>query len=197
MLVCHDDQCIADKERELPVQAALSGGKLTIGLGDALDGDGLEDNGAFRAVHAVAGDSADLLDDVVAFDDFAEDGVFAGEPGGGSYGDEELAAVGVGAGVCHGQLAFFLEAVTRAAGFVGEAVAGASHAGAFRIAPLDHELGDDAVEDSSVVELVALLTGAAPFLCAFGEADEVGDGFGGVLLEEFADDCALIGLKVA
>ena len=40
-----------------------------------------------------------LAHDVQAFDDFAEDGVFAVEMGRGGGQDEELAAVGVGAGV--------------------------------------------------------------------------------------------------
>ena len=162
---------------------------------DAFDGDGFEDDRGFGAVHAVAGDFADLFDDVVAFDDFAEDGVLAGEPAGVGDGDEELAAVGVGAGVGHGELARLLEAVFGAAGFVGELVAGAAHAGAFGVAALDHELGDDAVEDGAVVELRALLAAAVPVFGAFGEADEVGDSDGRVFLEELADDGAFGGLE--
>ena len=49
----------------------------------------------------------DALDDGhrlgVAIGDFAEDDVPAVEPGGDDGGDEELAAVGVGAGVGHGE----------------------------------------------------------------------------------------------
>src|ERR1700729_3964638 len=168
---------------------------LNLFLGDAFDGDGFEDYWGFGAVHAVAVDFADFFNDVVAFDYFAEDGVFAGEPAGVGYGDEELAAVGVGAGVCHGELALLLEAVTGAAGLVGELVAGAAHAGAFGIAALDHELGYHAMEDGSVVELCALLAAAVPLLGAFGEADEVGYGLGCVLLEEFADDGSFGGFE--
>ncbi len=80
-------------------------------------------------------------------------------------------------------------------GLVGELVAGAAHAGAFGVAALDHEVGDDAVEDGAVVELGALLAAAVPLLGAFGEADEVGDGLGCVLLEELADDGAFGGLE--
>jgi hypothetical protein len=61
---------------------------------------------------------------------------------------------------------------------VGEAVAGTAAAGAGGVAALDHEVGDDAVEDGAVVELVA------------GEEDEVADGvrrFGG---EELTNNCA-------
>jgi len=59
-------------------------------LGYSFDRDGLEDYWGFGAVHAVFADFADLLDYVVAFDYFAEDGVFAGEPAGVGDGDEEL-----------------------------------------------------------------------------------------------------------
>src|SRR5271168_3048295 len=131
-------------------------------LGDAFDGDGFEDDWGFGAVHAVAGDFADLFDDVVAFDDFTEDGVLAGEPAGVGDGDEELAAVGVGAGVRHGELARSLEVVGRTLGFVGELVAGAAHAGAFGVAALNHERGDDAVEDGAVVKVRTLLGAGVP-----------------------------------
>ena len=77
-----------------------------------------------------------------------------------------------------------LEAVFGAPGLVGELVAGAAHAGAFGVAALDHELGDDAMEDGAVVELRALLAAAVPVLGAFGEADKVGDGLGCVFFEE-------------
>src|SRR5260370_21006140 len=160
---------------------------LRLRLGYAFDGDGLEDYWGFGAVHAVAADFADFFYYVVAFDDFTEDGVLAGEPAGVGDGDEELAAVGVGAGVGHGELAGLLEAVFGALGFVGELVARAAHAGAFGIATLDHELWDDAMEDGAVVELGALFAAAGPVLCAFGEADEVGYGFGCVFLEDLAD----------
>src|ERR1700722_10099724 len=164
--------------------------------GDALDGDGFEDYGSFGAVAAVFADFGDFFYYVVAFDYFAEDGVLAGEPAGVGYGDEELAAVGVGAGVRHGELSFFLEAMFGALGFVGELVAGAAHARAFGVAALDHELRDDAMEDRAIVELVALLAAAGPVFGTFGEADEVGDRDGRVFFEELADDGSFRGLEV-
>src|ERR1039458_9666521 len=103
-------------------------------LRDAFDGDGFEDDGGAGAVLGGGGDGGDLLDDFVALDDFAEDGVLAGEPVGVGDSDEELAAVGVGAGVGHGELAGLLEVVGRALGLVGELVAGATHAGALGVA---------------------------------------------------------------
>ena len=44
-----------------------------------------------------------LLDDIHTLDDGAEDGVLAIQPGGLDGADEELRAVGVGAGVGHGE----------------------------------------------------------------------------------------------
>jgi hypothetical protein len=61
------------------------------------------------------------------------------------------------AGVGHRQLARLVELVRRALGLVLELVAGAAHAGARRIAALDHEVGNHAMEDGSVVQLVLLL----------------------------------------
>src|SRR6185437_473176 len=162
---------------------------------NAFDGDGFEDYVFVGTVHAVAGEFADFLHHVVAFGDFAEDGVLAGEPAGVRNGDEELGAVGVGAGVGHGELAGLGEAVRRALGLVGELVAGAAHAGAFGVSALDHELRDDAVEDGAVIELGALLGAAVPVLGALGEADEVGDSIGRFLVEQLADDGAFAGFK--
>ena len=164
-------------------------------LADAFDGDGFQDDGGFRAVAAVAGELGDLFGDVVAFDDFTEDGVLSGEPGGVRGGDEELAAVGVGAGVGHGELAGVFEVVGGALGLVRELVAGAAHAGAFGVAALDHEVGDDAMEDGAVVELVAFFRAGVPLAGAFGELDEVLDGERGFFFEELADDVSFGGLE--
>ena len=161
----------------------------------AFDGYGFQDDWSFGAVHAVAADLADFFYDVVAFDDFAEDSVFAGEPAGVGYGDEELAAVSVRAGVGHREFSSLLEAVLGALGFVGKLVAGAAHAGAFGVAALDHELGDDAMKDGAVVELCALFAAAVPVLGTFGEADEVGYSLGCVFFEELTDDCSFGGFE--
>ena len=108
---------------------------------------------------------------------FAEDGVFAVEPIGHDVGDEELAAVGAGAGVGHRERSD-LVLVRIAFELVFEAIAGAAAAGAGGVAALDHEVGDDAVEDGAVVEFVA------------GQEDEVVDGLGRFLGEQLADDFA-------
>lgn len=98
-------------------------------------------------------DQAHALHDAHAGPDAAEDGVLAVEPGRGGEGDEELGAVGVGAGVGHAQDAG--AGVPQLGGdLVGEAVAvdgGAAAAGARRVAALHHEGRDHAVEDDAVV----------------------------------------------
>src|SRR5690606_38317598 len=77
---------------------------------------------------AAAAALLDLVRRFQAFAGLAEHGVLAGQPGGGHGGDEELAAVGVRAGVGHGQHAALVgDAVV---GLVLEAVAGAAAAGA-------------------------------------------------------------------
>ena len=70
----------------------------------------------------------------------------------GTGHDEELAAVGVGAGVGHRDRTDLV--ATRGRQFVLEAVAGATTAGAGGVAALAHEAVDDAVEDDAVVVVV-------------------------------------------
>ena len=65
-------------------------------LCDAFNGDGFQDYWSFGTVHAVTADLANFFDDIVAFHDFAKDGVLAGEPAGVGCGDEKLATVSVG-----------------------------------------------------------------------------------------------------
>src|SRR5207302_7660919 len=124
--------------------------------------DALDRHVLARPVTRVPLDLRDLVDDVHAGGDAAEDGVLAVEPGTGVRGDdEELAAVRVRACVRHGQRAALQLVRT---GLVLELVPGAAGAGARGIAALDHEIRDHAVEDDAVVEALA------------GEPDEVLDG---------------------
>lgn len=83
--------------------------------------------------------------------------MLAVEPGGRSEGDKELRAIGIGscvghaenasAGVLEGRVDLVSELVT--------VDGGAASAGAGRIAALDHEVGNDAVEDGAVVVAAA------------------------------------------
>src|SRR6185312_6750617 len=160
---------------------------------DAFDRDGLHHCVFQRLVLPIARGGYDFLCHLVAFYHFSKNCVLAGEPLRGRDGDEELRTIGVGAGVGHGQLARFVEAVGRALGFVLELVAGAAEAGTRGISALDHEVGNHAMEDSAVIEAVFALLAAdrvGPLALAFGEFGEVGYGFGRFFFEEAADDGA-------
>lgn len=105
------------------------------------------------AIFGAGLDQAHALHDAHAALDAAEDGVLAVEPGRGGEGDEELRAVGVGAGVGHAQDAG-ARVPQLGRDLVGELVAvdgGAAAARARRVPALDHEGRDDAVEDDAVV----------------------------------------------
>ena len=84
--------------------------------------------------------------------------------------------------------------VRRGVDLVLEEVAGVARAVARAVAALDHEAGDDAVEGGAVVEGLAVHLlqglGVGPVLGAFGEADEVGDGDGRLLVVELAGQAA-------
>ena len=75
------------------------------------------------------------------------------------YHDEELAAGTVRTGRArHRNHAFgVLQRIVEAVGreFPFDAVAGASHAYALGISPLDHETGDDAMENHSIIKALA------------------------------------------
>ena len=77
-------------------------------------------------------------------------------------------------------------------------VARAAGAAAQRVAALDHEVLDDAVEDGAVVERRARLVLAGlrvgPGLLAGGQSDEVLDGLRRVVAEEVDLDVAVVGV---
>ena len=143
-----------------------------------LDGD---DNIAGVGVGlGVANASVENAQHATVVGDFAKDGVQVVEVWGGDVSDEELRAVGVGAGVCHGEDA---GAIVSEVGveFVVEAIAGSAAAGAGRVTGLGHEVGDDAVEGGAVVVAQA------------GEVDEVVDGDGDEVGEEVEVDVTFFG----
>ena len=94
---------------------------------------------------------ADGLDDVHAFDYLAEYRVMAVEPLGLRQRDEELRAAGVRACIRHREDALAAVPKIRME-LVGNRIAGAAGAVAFRAAALDHEAIDDAMEDQAVVK---------------------------------------------
>src|SRR5262249_30781574 len=151
-----------------------------------LDRDRLDRDRIHRTILPSRRDSADLLHDVQACDDFAEDRMAVVEGGRRTQRGEEMAAVAVLGRVCHRQDARF--AVTGLGmEFVGELVAGPAGALAEAVAALNHEAVDDAVKDHAVVERRLLALAAdrvAPFLRAFGETDEILYSVGRFLVEE-------------
>merc|ERR1719244_175633 len=100
-----------------------------------------------------APDRLDLLDNVHAGSDAPENNVLAVQPRRLGRAEEELASVGVGASVGHGEAAgsdVLLDEV-----FVGKLVAvdglAAGAVAAGEVASLAHEAGDDAVEGGALV----------------------------------------------
>ncbi|TFB00711.1 hypothetical protein CCMA1212_007152 [Trichoderma ghanense] len=111
-----------------------------------------------------------------------KDGVLPVEPGRGRERDEELRPVGVWPRVGHAEDAR-AGVLERRVDLVLELVAvdgGAAAAGARRVAALDHEVGDDAVEYRGVV------------VAALDEGGKVLGRFGGVLCVELEGDVALL-----
>src|SRR4029079_13980707 len=97
-----------------------------------------------------------LSDELDARDGVTEDGVLVVQVRRRALGDEPLRAVRVRSGVRHREDA--RPAVTKLRmEFVLEAIARVAATGARRVAALDHEIRDDAVEDRSAVERHDLL----------------------------------------
>ena len=126
----------------------------------------------------------DGIDHLHAGGHLAEAGVLHVEMLGILVHDEELGAAGVGGGgTGHGQnaalvLQVVLDAVEEELAL--DAVAGAAHAGALGAAALDHEAGDDTVEDQAIV--VALVC----------QRDEIIDTLGCLLGVQLAGDDAAV-----
>src|SRR3974390_2511134 len=93
-----------------------------------------------------------LVCHILPFHHFAENRVAIVEPRRWSYGDKELAAIRVGTGIGHRQLAS-LGVLQKRMEFVGEFVAWISGASAARAATLDHELGNDAVKRQPIIKI--------------------------------------------
>ncbi len=124
-----------------------------ISIGTLRDADSLQDSavgddnlgGTLSGLRSVR---LDLLDNIHALDNLSEDDVLAVQPGGLGSADEELAAVGVGAGVGHRQDAgsgvlqgevLVLELVAVDALASGSVVVG-------EVTALAHEVGDHPVK---------------------------------------------------
>ena len=133
--------------------------------------------------------------------DGTEDRVLALKPLCGGGGDEELRAVGsltqAATGVGHGQDVGSGEG-QRGIDLIVEDITRATGAGAQWVTALNHEAGDDTMEDDIVVQgCMGLLAGArvSPCLLAGGQPREVGDGLRRLLGVELQADIAEVGVK--
>jgi hypothetical protein len=125
----------------------------------------VDDGGLLVVLDGTAAGASSLksLDDVhgLLVSDLTENDVASVEPRGDDSGDEELGAVGVGAGVSHGEQTGL--AVLQLEVLVGELLTvdglATSAVATGEVTTLKHELGDDAVEGRALVA-EALLAGA-------------------------------------
>src|SRR5262245_11911044 len=167
---------------DAPVTTAVLPSRLPTAAGLALaELDAVDRDVLVRLVAPVARDLRDRVDHVHPGRDLAEDGVLAVEPRRGlGRDDEELAAVRVRPRVRHRERAADDLVLVE---LVLELVAGTARPGARRVAALDHEVRDHAVEDDAVVEAVAR------------ELREVLDGLGRIVVEELERDVAVVGVE--
>lgn len=122
----------------------------------------------------------DGVDNVLPLGDLTENGVLAVQPGSRHMGDEKLAAIGRGTTVRHREDARLVVLET---GFhlVFKGVARAACPGAGRVAALDHEIRNHAMEGDAVV------------IPALGEIEVVGNGDRSLRGKECAFDVSLAG----
>lgn len=111
------------------------------------------DNSALGLVLCASGGVFDFLDNIHPFDDLTEDNVLVVQPSGLHSANEELAAIGVGSSIGHGQntlasvlhLEVLIVELAAVDGFATSAVA------LGEVTSLNHELGNDTVEATALV----------------------------------------------
>src|SRR2546423_14709661 len=82
--------------------------------------------------------------------------------------------------------------------FVAKGVTWTAAAAAFGASALNHEIGDNSMEDQAIVIVAFLFLAGArvlEFLSTFGKPDEVGHGLRRFFLQQPDDDVALRGFK--
>ena len=158
--------------------------RLRVGLAVGVHGDGGNLLLHLGTVVAVGLDGGDGVHHVHAGGHLAEGGVLTVQVLGVGVHDEELAARGVGGGgTRHAENApFVLQVVFDAVEeeLALDAVAGAAHTGAFGTAALDHEAGNDSVEDQTVIKMV------------IAQIDEVANALGRLVGVQLALDDAAV-----
>ena len=157
---------------------------LRIGFPVGVYGDGSDLLLCHRPVVGAGLGGGDGIHHIHAGSDLAKGGILAVQMLGILMHDEELAACGVGRrGAGHAQhasfvLQFILHTVEEELAL--DAVAGAAHAGAVGAAALDHEAGNDPVEDQAVIEVM------------IAQIDEIIDALGGLIgVQLTLDDAAV------
>src|SRR6266566_7944954 len=169
---------------------ALSRGSRIVA---AIDRDRLEDDILDRPVVASRHRLADLIDDLAAADDLAEDSVLPVQPRSRDGGDEKLRAVRAGTRVGHGKQVRPVEGEIRVK-LVSELVTGAAGSRTERVSALNHEIGNHPVKDRPVIELAAGLPGArvGPGTGSLGEADEISHGLRRLIGKEPDGDRSMV-----
>lgn len=127
----------------------------------------------------------DSLDNVHALLDLSKDGVLTIQPAADNGGDEELGSIGVGSSIGHRQETW--GGVLQLEVLIGKLVAidglATGTVSSSEISSLQHELGDDAMEGTSLVgELLGVVTDT--------EGTEVFGGLGNDVGIELEDDAA-------
>jgi len=150
-------------------------------ISDNLEGSGGLDLDLLAGGARVAAVALDLLDEVIAVNDLAEDDVLAIEPAGDNGGDEELGSVGVLSGVGHGKETGLGVGELEVLVLELLAVDGLSTSSIMlgEVTSLKHEVGDDTVEAGAGIP-VTVLAGA--------ELTEVPGGLGNILVVELEGD---------
>jgi hypothetical protein len=149
----------------------------------------VDDGGLLVVLDGTAAGASSLksLDDVhgLLVSDLTENDVASVEPRGDDSGDEELGAVGVGAGVSHGEQTGL--AVLQLEVLVGELLTvdglATSAVATGEVTTLKHEVRDDSVERRALV---------AETLLASAESTEVLGGLGDLFVEEVEVDAATL-----
>lgn len=133
----------------LPIPSIVSHARIPSLEGSAvLDGDlllGLSGGGSSVGL--------DLLDEIRSLDNLTEDDVLSVQPGGDDGGDEELRTVGVGSSVGHGEEegAIVLKLKVLVVELVSVDGNSSSSVVVGEVTSLEHKVGDDTMEDGSLV----------------------------------------------
>src|SRR5271157_6409643 len=175
------------------ISSVRRAGESMGGLRYAFDAQLLDDHRCARAVHGIARHIGNLVGDVLALDHLTENRVAIIQVRCGSDGDEELAAIGAGAGIGHREFAR-LGMAQRWMELVREVVAGPPAPVSLRASALNHELRNHAVEDQAVIVIAFFFfpgSGIDKFFRALGQPDEILHRLGSFLFKQPANDIPL------